>query len=92
MSGHVFFDILNNLKKGLCLSIFSRKKHDPHSLFLQVYNFVKFELNAVETTISNYQRLLAKLTKHPLFIFKLPNLKLVIDEISSSEDVGGGGS
>ena len=43
MSGHVFFDILNNLKKGLCLSIFSRKKHDPHSLFLQVYNFIEFK-------------------------------------------------
>ena len=43
-------------------------------------------LNAVETMKANYQRLLAKLTKHPLFIFKLPNLKLVIDAISSSED------
>ena len=43
-------------------------------------------LNALETTNSSYERLLAKLKKHPQFIFKLPNLKLVIDAISSSED------
>ena len=43
-------------------------------------------LNAVETAKSNDQRLLAKLKKRPQFIFKLPNLKLLIDAISSSED------
>ena len=68
------------------MSIFSRKTHNHHSLFLQVYNFVKFELDAVEKTKSNHQRLLTKLKKHPQFTFKLPNLKLVIDANSSSED------
>ena len=43
-------------------------------------------LNAVETTQSNYQCLLAKLKKHLQFIFKLPNLMLVIEAISLSED------
>ena len=47
--------------------------------------FIKM-LNSVETTKSNYQRLLAKLKKHPHFIFKLPKLKLVIDTVSSGED------
>ena len=48
-------------------------------------NVIKM-LKTVETTESNYQRFLAKLNKRPQFIFKLPNLKLVIDAISSSED------
>ena len=43
-------------------------------------------LNSVETTKSNYQRLLAKLKKHPHFIFKLPKLKLVIGTISSGKN------
>ena len=43
-------------------------------------------LNAVETMKAIYQRLLAKLKKHPQYIFKVPNLKLVIDTISSGED------
>ena len=43
-------------------------------------------LNAVETTKSNYQRLLAKLKKHPQFIFKLPKLKLIIEAISLNDD------
>ena len=43
-------------------------------------------LDAMETTKSNYQGFLAKLKKRPQFIFKLLNLKLVIDAISSSED------
>ena len=38
-------------------------------------------LNAVETMKANYQRLLAKSKKHPQYIFKVPNLKLVIDTI-----------
>ena len=48
-------------------------------------NVIKM-LNAVETTKSNDQRLLAKLKKHPHFIFKLPKLKYVIDTISSGKN------
>ena len=47
-------------------------------------NIVKL-LEAVETTKSNYERLLTKLKKGPAYIFKLPNLKLVVDAATESQ-------
>ena len=54
-------------------------------LSLSRSNVIKM-LNAVQMTKFNDQPLLAKLKKHPHFIFKLPKLKLVIDTVSSGED------
>ena len=46
-------------------------------------------LEAVETTKSNYQRLLAKVKKDPTFIYQLPNLKLVIGSVTETEEEEG---
>ena len=51
-------------------------------------NIIKV-LDAVETTKSNYERLLKKVKKNPKFIFELPNLKLVIDSIDASSEEDG---
>ena len=51
-------------------------------------NIIKV-LDAVETTKSNYERLLKKVKKNPKFIFELLNLKLVIDSIDASSEKDG---
>ena len=68
-----FTDILAEAKR---FSLVSQKKN---------INIIKM-LDAVETTKSNYQRLLAKVRKNPSSIFQLPNLKLVVDAIETDED------
>ena len=48
-------------------------------------NIIKM-LDAVETTKSNYERLLKKVKKDPAYIFQLPNLKLIVDAATSSQE------
>ena len=43
-------------------------------------------LNAVETTKSNYERLLKRIKENCEYILNLPNLKIVIDKAKSNED------
>ena len=45
--------------------------------------------NAVETTKSNYERLLKRIKENSEYILNLPNLKIVIDALKSNEDDGG---
>ena len=46
-------------------------------------------LNAVETTESNYERLLKRIKENSKYILNLPNLKIVIEALKSNEDDDG---
>ena len=71
-----FTDVLAEAKR---FSLISQKKD---------INVIKM-LEAVETTKSNYQRLLSKVKKNPAYIFELPNLKLVTDSVSENGEEDG---
>lgn len=71
-----FTDVLAEAKQ---FSLVSQKKN---------INMIKM-LESVETTKSNYQRLLSKDKKDSAFIFELPNLKLVMDSISENGEEDG---
>ena len=59
------------------------------SLLTQKHNIDIIKIvESVESTKNNYERLRKKLEKNPEYVFELPTLKMVIDEIESNTEDG----
>ena len=73
----VFFtDVLAEAKR---FSLITQEKNN---------NVIKM-LNAVETTKSNYKRLLKRIKENSEYILNLPNLKIMIHTVKSNKDDDG---
>ena len=75
------------LRCALFTDVLAEAKH--FSLITQEQNIDIIRiLDSVENTKHNYERLLKKLQKNPAYVFQLPTVKLVTEEIESNDEDG----
>ena len=75
------------LRCALFTDVLAEAKH--FSLITQEQNIDIIRiLDSVENTKHNYERLLKKLRKNPAYVFQLPTVKLVTEEIESNDEDG----
>ena len=73
------------LRCGLFTDVLAEAKH--FSLITQDQNIdIIHLLDSVENTKHNYERLLKKLRENPAYVFQLPTVKLVTEEIESNDE------
>ena len=73
------------LRCALFTDVLSEAKH--FSLITQEQNIDIIRiLDSVENTKHNYENVLKKLRKHPAYVFQLPTVKLVTEEIESKDE------
>ena len=75
------------LRCALFTDVLAEAKH--FSLITQEQNIdIIHILDSVENTKHNYERLLKKLQMNPAYVFQLPKVKLVTEEIESNDEDG----
>ena len=75
------------LRCALFTNVLAEAKH--FSLITQEQNIdIICILDSVKNTRYNYERLLKKLRKNPAYVFQLPTVKLVTEEIESKDEDG----